>query len=103
MDYVRNHGKKGVCFSYNASIQSKRMVFMSAGFIREHFDLSEIVKFGIAAIDSKWKEIPTMEEFAELSVRRPKRLCFGSKLCYFLVFQMIATCFHVFLSLFSPD
>lgn len=83
MDYVKNHGKKGVCFSYNASIRSKRMVFMSAGFISEHVDLSEIVRFGIAALDSKWKEIPTLEEFAELSVRRGKRhgTFMISKLC----------------------
>ncbi|CAK9050989.1 Uncharacterized protein SCF082_LOCUS28045 [Durusdinium trenchii] len=68
MSYVLSHGREGVAFSYATTVQSKRSIFISAEFHRKWTHLAEVVRFAVVSIDSKWKEIATLQEFAELSV-----------------------------------
>ena len=55
------------------------------------------MRFGIAALDSKWKEIPTLEEFAELTAGEETWHIHDKQalLVFFVVFRMIATHFHL--------
>ena len=62
-----SRGSCGVAFSYSPAITTKRSIYISASFFRERDDLANVVKFAVSTFQSNWKEISTLEEFAEQS------------------------------------
>ena len=73
LDFVLSHGDDGVAFSYSPAVASKRSIYISAGFFHQCSDLANIVKFAISTFQSNWKEITTLEEFADLASKASMR------------------------------
>ena len=68
-EFIRRHGQQGVCFNFNPAIHSKRQLFVSASFGREHPRLAEVLRFACSHHGSKWRELASLEAFAEASTK----------------------------------
>ncbi|CAE7707229.1 unnamed protein product [Symbiodinium sp. CCMP2592] len=68
-EFIRRHGQQGVCFNFQPAIHSKRQLFVSASFGREHPRLAEVLRFACSHHGSKWRELASLEAFAEASTK----------------------------------